>query len=63
MTDFIYALLNRGRPIWLKLIYVVEGGVLRILAQAVLKIIEPFGFYRGFPKTTPKSSFLAEGFS
>jgi hypothetical protein len=56
-------LLNRGSPIWLDLIYVVEGGVLRILAQAVLKNIEPFGFYEGFPKTTPKSSFLPDRFS
>jgi hypothetical protein len=52
-------LLNRGSPIWLNLVYVVEGGVLRTLAQAVLKNIEPFGF----PKTTPKSSFLPERFS
>jgi hypothetical protein len=29
-----------------------------MLAQAVLKNIEPFGFYEGFLKTTPKSSFL-----
>jgi len=56
-------LLNRGSPIWLNLIYVVEAGVLRILAQAVLKNIEPFGFYESFPNTTPKSSFLPEGFS
>ncbi len=56
-------LLNRGSPIWLNLIYVVEAGVLRILAQAVLKNIEPFGFYEGFPNTTPKSLFLPEGFS
>jgi hypothetical protein len=56
-------LLNRGSPIWLNLIYVLEGAVLRILAQAVLKNIEPFGFYEGFHKTNPKSSFLPEWFS
>jgi hypothetical protein len=56
-------LLNRGSPIWLNLIYVVEGGVLRILAQTILKNVESFGFYEGFPKTTPKSSFLPEWFS
>jgi hypothetical protein len=56
-------LLNQGSPIWLNLIYVVEGGVLRILAQVVLKNIEPFGLYEGFPKTTPKSSFLPGRFS
>jgi hypothetical protein len=46
----------------MNLIYVVEGGMLRILAQAVLENIEPFGFCEGFPETTTKSSFLRTGF-
>jgi hypothetical protein len=36
--------------------------MLRIVAQAVLKTIEPFGFYRDFSETTPKSSFLPKDF-
>jgi hypothetical protein len=35
-------------------IYIVEGEVLRILTEAVLQNIEPFGFYEGFAKTSPK---------
>ena len=56
-------LLNRGPPIWFNLIYVVEGEVLRILTQAVLKNIQPFGFYEGFTDTTLKFSFFTEKFS
>ena len=44
--------LNRGHPIWLVLIYVVEGGVLRILTQAAPKNIEPFSFYERFSEAT-----------
>ncbi len=55
-------LLNRGSPIWLNLIYVAEREILRTLAQAVLKNIEPFGFYEGFPKTTPNPHFYQKGF-
>ena len=56
-------LFNRGPPVWLNLIYVVEGEVLRILTQAVLKNIEPFGFYEGFTDPTLKLSFFTEKFS
>jgi hypothetical protein len=38
-------LLNRGPQIWVNLIYIAEGSVLRIMAQAISKNIEPSSFH------------------
>ncbi len=64
ITDdrFYMILLNRDSPIWLNLIYVVEGGVLRILTQAVLKNIEPFSFLKVFSKPPQNPHFYQTGF-
>jgi len=50
-------LLKQGRQILLNLGYVIEARVLRILAQAVSKNIDPFRFYEHFTGS-PKNDHL-----